>query len=59
VNEQPASTSRLQRRLARANGPALTTLRRRRRIAQGLAAIAGVTGFFTLYVLSWLVVLDM
>ena len=59
MNEQSGSTSRLQRRLAQANGPALTTLRRRRRIARGLAAMAGVAGFFTLYVLSWVVVLDM
>jgi hypothetical protein len=34
-------------------------LRRRRRVARCLACLAGMAGFFTLYVLSWVLVLDL
>ncbi|MDZ7671003.1 MAG: hypothetical protein U5Q16_16855 [Gammaproteobacteria bacterium] len=49
----------LRRRVLRAKGPADVSLRRRRRVAASLACITGAAGFFALYVLSWVVVLDL
>lgn len=50
----------LRRRLQRASGPdQVAILRRRRRIAKGLACLSAAAGFFGLYVLSWIVVLDL
>jgi hypothetical protein len=49
----------LRRRLQRAPGPdRLATLSRRRRIAKGVACVTAAAGFFSLYVLSWIVVLE-
>lgn len=49
----------LRRRVQRARGPAEVTLRRRRRVAMSLACVTGAVGFFALYVLSWMLVLEL
>lgn len=49
----------LRRRVQRAPGPADVSLRRHRRVAMSLACITGAAGFFGLYVLSWMLVLDL
>lgn len=49
----------LRRRVQRARGPAEVTLRRRRRVAMSLACVTGAAGFFALYVLSWVLVLEL
>lgn len=49
----------LRRRVQRAQGGGDVSLRRRRRVAMSLACITGAAGFFALYVLSWVVVLDL
>jgi hypothetical protein len=49
----------LQRRLDLALPDAVHRLRQRRRVATCLACVAGAIAFFGLYVLSWVLVLDL